>query len=143
MAQSKEALASEVWRRLFDFIIQTRAHRDRALEKHGLTPNDARALFTLDRVEGRTMSSLAEAWVCDPSNATWVVDRLERYGFAERRADPSDRRIKRVALTARGASVKAKLTRELYDPPDELMALDRTELEALLAASAGLILRRP
>jgi DNA-binding MarR family transcriptional regulator len=129
----KVELAARVWRRLFDFIIETRSHRDKALEKHGLTPNDSRALFTLDRKVGRTMQSLAKAWACDPSNATWVVDRLERAGLAERKVHLADRRVKLVVLTPTGARVRAQLEKELYEPPDELLALGRDELEQLAA----------
>jgi DNA-binding MarR family transcriptional regulator len=130
-------MATNVWRHLFDFIIRTRAHRDRALEHYGLTPNDSRALFSLD-ADGRPMRDLATEWVCDPSNATWIVDRLERAGLAERRGDPKDRRVKRVALTARGVRTKAALETELYEPPDELLALSQGDLERLLAAAQQL-----
>jgi DNA-binding MarR family transcriptional regulator len=130
-------MAAEVWRHLFDFIIRTRAHRDRALEKYGLTPNDSRALFTLG-TEGRPIGDLAAEWVCDPSNATWIVDRLEKAGLAERQPDPADRRIKRVALTKKGAKTKEALSTQLYDPPEELLALEREDLEALLAAASKL-----
>jgi DNA-binding MarR family transcriptional regulator len=137
LKQSKHLLAAEVWRHLFDFIIRTRAHRDRALERYGLTPNDSRALFSLD-ADGRPIGELADAWACDPSNATWIVDRLERAGFAERRADTADRRVKRVALTRKGVKVQQALQAELYDPPHELVELDRGDLEALLVAARRL-----
>ena len=52
------------------------------------------------------MRSLADAWGSDASNATWVVDRLERLGLAERRALVTDRRVKLAVLTARG--IKAR-----------------------------------
>jgi DNA-binding MarR family transcriptional regulator len=135
--QSKQFLAGEVWRHLFNFIIRTRAHRDRALEQYGLTPNDSRALFSLER-EGRPIGDLATEWMCDPSNATWIVDRLEKAGLAERKADPADRRVKRVALTNKGAKTKQTLSQELYDPPQELLALDRADLERLLSAASKL-----
>jgi DNA-binding MarR family transcriptional regulator len=135
---SKARLAAEVWRRLFDFIIATSAHREQVLKRYGLTPNDSRALFTLDAGNGKTMRSLAEAWACDASNATWVVDRLERLGMAERKALPMDRRVKLVALTAHGAKTKAALTEELYRPPPELMELDRADLETLRDAAEKL-----
>jgi DNA-binding MarR family transcriptional regulator len=138
MPLKKADLARDVWRHLFDFIIRTRAHRDRALEQYGLTPNDSRALFSLDDREGRTMRALADEWTCDPSNATWIVDRLERLGYAERQADPSDRRVKRVVLTRTGAKTKAALSQQLYEPPEELLALERTDLERLLEAAAKL-----
>lgn len=136
--QSNHELAADVWRHLFDFIILTRAHRDRALEQYGLTPNDSRALFSLD-ADGRPIGELASEWVCDPSNATWIVDRLETAGLAERRPDPADRRVKRVALTRRGVKTKEQLRAQLYDPPDELVALDRDALEQLLAAARKLV----
>src|ERR1700733_3471418 len=95
--RSKKQLAAEVWRGLFDFIIATSSQREEVLGRHGLTPNDSRALHSLDE-RGRTMQSLARAWKCDPSNATWIVDRLEKLGLAERRAQPGDRRVRLVTL---------------------------------------------
>jgi DNA-binding MarR family transcriptional regulator len=137
-SHSKEHLAAEVWRGLFDFFLATRSQRDKVLERFGLTPNDARALYSLDARQGKTMRSLAEAWGCDPSNATFMVDRLERRGLAERRPHPGDRRVKRVVLTSVGAKTKVALASEMYRPPPELLALERSDLEALRAAIARL-----
>lgn len=132
--RTKAELATEVWKRLFDFIIATAAERNRVLGTHDLTPNDSRALFALDAKAGRTMGSLAEEWSCDASYATSVVDRLEARGFAERRAQPGDRRIKLVQLTAAGAKLRATLARELYHPPRELRELATPDLRALWLA---------
>jgi DNA-binding MarR family transcriptional regulator len=125
------ALAAEVWRRLFQFFMHTRPQRDRVLADLGLTPNDMRAMSALDTAEGRTMRSLADEWGCDASNATWIVDRLERRGLAERRTDPDDRRVKRVLLTPRGATTFHRAVDRMWQPPPELQALGRAELEAL------------
>src|ERR1700736_2955879 len=92
MARDKAALAAEAWKRMFDFFMRTGVQRGRVLARMGLTPNDARALSALDVPGGRTMRSLADEWGCDASNATWIVDRLEKRGFAERRAIAGDRR---------------------------------------------------
>jgi len=135
---SKATLAADVWRLLFDFIIATRAHREQALGRYALTPNDARALASLDGREGRTMRQLAEQWACDPSNATWIVDRLEKRGLAERQARQGDRRVKMVVLTSVGAKTKAALAEELYRPPLELLSLERDDLQAILEAAAKL-----
>ncbi|HWE24172.1 MAG TPA: MarR family transcriptional regulator [Myxococcales bacterium] len=134
---SKTALAEESWRRLFDFFISTRPERDRVLERLDLTPNDSKALWTLDE-RGKTMRALAAEWGCDASNATWIVDRLEQRGLAERRSVPSDRRVKLVVLTARGATTRSKVMEEFYRPPPALLALDREDLEALRNALARL-----
>ena len=139
----KHALASHAWSRLFDFFISTRGHRDETLERFALTPNDAKALHTLDAVAGKPMRALAEAWGTDASNATWVVDRLERLGLAERRTIATDRRVKLVVLTARGVKARDEILRAFHEPPPELLTLDRRDLRALgeilgkLAPEAG------
>jgi DNA-binding MarR family transcriptional regulator len=130
-ASDKHALAAQAWSRLFDFFISTRGHRDDTLEQFSLTPNDARALHTLDPNEGKPMRALAEAWGTDASNATWVVDRLERTGLAERRSIASDRRVKLVVLTSRGVQARAEIMRAFHEPPPELLTLDRKDLRAL------------
>jgi DNA-binding MarR family transcriptional regulator len=130
-SSSKPVLAAEAWRRLFAFFMSTRWQRDRVLERFGLTPNDAKALNTLDPSDGKPMRALAEAWGTDASNATWVVDRLERKGLAERRTTARDRRVKLVVLTSRGARTRDAILRAFHEPPPELLTLDRQELHAL------------
>jgi DNA-binding MarR family transcriptional regulator len=128
-----QALAAEVWQRLFGFFISTRPQRDLVLQRLRLTPNDAKALSSLDLSAGKTMRALAQEWICDPSNATWMVDRLEQRGLAERRAVPTDRRVKQVVLTELGAKTKVALLRGMNAPPPELLQLDAADLETLRA----------
>ena len=77
------------------------------------------------------MGSLAQSFQCDASTMTWLVDRLEERGLVERRMLPADRRVKAVALTPVGARTKAELVERVYEPPAELLALDRATLEGL------------
>ena len=42
------------------------------------------------------MRHLASLLKCDPSNVTFLVDRLEERGLVERQTDPADRRVKLV-----------------------------------------------
>lgn len=51
--------------------------------------------------------------------------------MVERRMLATDRRVKAVALTPLGVKTKAELVERLYEPPDQLMALDRAALEEL------------
>lgn len=131
ISETEALLAQRVWRLMFEFFIGTSAQRTRSLGKRGLTPNDSRALNSLNSTEGRSMRSLADEWECDASNATWIVDRLERFGLAKRQAVPLDRRVKLVVLTAKGLKTKTDLMAEFYSPPAELAALDRSTLQDL------------
>jgi DNA-binding MarR family transcriptional regulator len=131
MPRDKNALAADVWKRMFDFFMRTGVRRSRVLARMKLTPNDARALSALDVPGGRTMRSLADEWGCDASNATWIVDRLEKRGFAERRAIAGDRRVKLVVLTTAGTKARQKLLEGMYEAPPELVALPRASLEVL------------
>jgi DNA-binding MarR family transcriptional regulator len=142
-ARAKAALAAEAWRAIFDFIVDTAPERNRAIGESGLTPNDARALASLSQKSGRTMGSLAAEWKCDASTATWIVDRLEAKGLVERRAHATDRRVKLVGLTARGARTKAKQMKRVYIPPRELLELDLADLVALRDAVAKLPIVKP
>jgi DNA-binding MarR family transcriptional regulator len=126
-----DVLARRVWRDLFDLLIRSAPQRTKSLARRGLTPNDSRALFSLDPQAGRSMRSLADEWDCDPSNATWIVDHLEKLGLATRQPVPHDRRIKLVLLTRRGQRTRTELLQEFHQPPPEFRALQRADLEVL------------
>jgi DNA-binding MarR family transcriptional regulator len=136
--ETHDELAARAWRRLFDFFISTRAEREAVLKRYDLTPNDSRGLTSLGRREGRTMRSLADEWGCDASNATWIVDRLEKKKLAVRTASAVDRRVRLVLLTAAGARIRGNLLREMHRPPPELLALDDGTLRRLVAALGAL-----
>lgn len=142
-ALSKKTLAADAWTPLARFFFETGRRRQRVFATQGLTPNDARALFVLDGAGGRSMRELADEWLCDASNATWIVDRLEERGLAERRTTPTDRRVKLVVLTPKGERTREQMMRTLFEPPPELLELDRDDLEALRDAVAKLPLRAP
>ncbi len=130
-AASTDALARVVWQAMFDLLIRSAPVRTASLARRGLSPNDSRALFSLDADAGRPMRALADEWRCDPSNATWIVDHLEALGLAERRAVPHDRRVKLVVLTRKGRRTRAQLLEEFHQPPPEFGRLTRAELETL------------
>ena len=136
--RSRAALAADAWRSIFDFIVFTAGHRNSALAGLGLTPNDSRALMSLDAEAGRTMRSLAQEWECDASTATWIVDRLEAKGLVERRSHAPDRRVKLVVLTSAGVETRNEMLAATYAPPPELLELDAAELAALRDAAASL-----
>jgi DNA-binding MarR family transcriptional regulator len=130
-SQGKDAVAADAWRAIFDFIVATAAQRNRAIGEMGLTPNDSRALTSLDLQKGRTMGSLAEDWKSDASTVTWIVDRLEARGLVQRKPHPTDRRARLVVLTPAGARLKRKNFERMYIPPPALLELEMDELIAL------------
>lgn len=74
---------------------------------------------------------MASTLCCDASMATWLVDRLEEKGLAERRTPPKDRRVKTVVLTPLGIATRERLRESFYHPPAALMDLDVSSLESL------------
>lgn len=130
MKPPADELAADTWRLMFDFFISTNPQRSDSLQRRGLTPNDSRILNSLDTV-GRPIGELARQFNSDPSNTTWVVDRLEQAGLVERRPSPTDRRVKLVALTPLGLATQTALLAEFRLPPPGLAALSSAELETL------------
>jgi DNA-binding MarR family transcriptional regulator len=131
--RSKQDLAGEVWRLMARFTLEKfqRGGHISLLRDQGLTPGHLKALSVLDPTEPRPMGALAEVLRCDASQVTWLVDRLEERGFVERRALPSDRRVKTIALTPEGIEFREQMLVEVFSPPEELLALDANDLEAI------------
>ena len=83
---------------------------DRQLMRHfGLTVTQFWALVHLQDEEGRSLSELAGLLICDKSNVTSIVDKLEESGLAERkRGKAGDRRYTRVVLTREGHELRSR-----------------------------------
>jgi DNA-binding MarR family transcriptional regulator len=56
-----------------------------------------------------TVNDVAEVLGVHASNATRLVDRLERHGWIERRADPGNRRQRQLTLTVSGRALVASV----------------------------------
>lgn len=80
------------------------------MKKFGLTVTQYWALVHLNNIEGRSLSELASLLICDKSNVTNVVDKLEELGLAERRQGKAgDRRYTRVVLTSEGQHLRRQV----------------------------------
>ncbi len=101
--------------------------RERAV-KLGLTAPQATALRELSGP--MTMGDLADRMSCEPSNATYVVDKLEARGLIERRPHPTDRRARQLVLTAAGADLRARLM-ALLGEESPLAGLSKKEQDLL------------
>jgi DNA-binding MarR family transcriptional regulator len=103
-------------------------------------------LANLERSDGQTLAALSRRMLVTAGNLTGLVDRAERDGVAERRPDPSDRRLSRVFLTPKGRSlveglipVHAAHVSELLSSLD---ATERRDLRRLLGRLRGSLAAR-
>jgi len=88
--------------------LQSRVADELRSELSRLTWHQVEALKQLSAPHGSagaTMTELARLQNCALSSATALVDRLIAQGLAERRPDPLDRRVIRIAPTAGGAEL--------------------------------------
>jgi MarR family transcriptional regulator for hemolysin len=67
-------------------------------EDLGLTLEQCRVLVYLEENQGITQSGLACLTETDPMTLVRILDRMETFGWIERRLDPSDRRVRRLHL---------------------------------------------
>src|SRR5438105_1447141 len=77
-----------------------RTHADQKAAQFGMTRAKWAVLARLDRFEGLKQTELAEMLDLQPISLTRLLDGLCGNGLIERRADPTDRRAKRLYLTA-------------------------------------------
>ncbi len=123
----------------FGFLISdvarlVRKHFDRRAACHGLTRVQWRALRRLFRSEGITQAALAEQLEIEPIAVGRVLDRLQAAGFVERRADPADRRVWRLYLTARAREVAADMERIGYEARQDIArGMPASELATMTA----------
>ena len=82
-----------------DVARMLRTYADYKGAQFGVTRAQWAVLVRLDRFEGLKQSELAEMLDLQPITLTRLLDRLCENGLIERRADPNDRRAKRLFLT--------------------------------------------
>jgi DNA-binding MarR family transcriptional regulator len=112
----------------------------------GLSPAQASALGTLNRLGSPTLGELAAAEQVQPPTATRLVTTLESAGLVARETDGDDRRVVRVRITAEGRRnlqrirtlKNAYLTRRLaaLDPAERAQTEGLTQLLEHLVADA-------
>jgi MarR family transcriptional regulator, organic hydroperoxide resistance regulator len=123
--------AEEAWGLFWRIFSADKPRRLAVMTELGLSFQQSMALMRLEPGSPLPMSALAQALQCDNSNVTGIVDRLETAGLAERRPAERDRRVKAVALTPEGESVRALVQKRAGRPPPELAALSEEDAVAL------------
>jgi MarR family transcriptional regulator for hemolysin len=86
-----------------------RTEADRRAKAHGMTRAQWGVLLWLEREPGLSQRELAEMLEVEPITVARLVDRLERTGMVERRADSADRRFWRLHLTDAARPILAEI----------------------------------
>ena len=111
------------------------------LAPYGVTPVQYALLKVLWEHDQQSGAELGERLLLDSATMTGLLDRLEHAGLIERKAHATDRRVNKVALTARGRDLQAPLDREMdqmnQDFLGEFPPEERKLLRNLLAILAG------
>ncbi|MER5457744.1 MarR family winged helix-turn-helix transcriptional regulator [Micromonospora sp. NPDC002389] len=126
----RSRVAGDTVRRIMHVAAALRHHQDTEIAALGLTPAVARALYELDPDHPLPARELAGQLRCDRSNVTALVDKLERAGLVERRADPADRRQRTLVVTEAGRRMRDRVHEVLSD--SRLLAGLSTEELAVL-----------
>lgn len=99
----------------------------------GLTRAQCRTLGYLARNEGINQAGLADVLEIRPMTLVRQIDRMEEAGWIERRPDPSDRRARRLYLTAKARPILGRIWRVATVTRDEALArLSPVESETLI-----------
>jgi MarR family transcriptional regulator, transcriptional regulator for hemolysin len=111
-----------------------RTYADQKAAQYGMSRAKWAVLARLDRFEGLKQTELADMLDLQPISLTRLLDSLCANGLIERRADPDDRRAKRLFLTP----AARPLLERLGDLAEDLMGtalagLDQRDSKALLA----------
>ncbi len=125
----RDRAARRAWQAMAELVLDNERRRE-VSDRVGLSFGKIRALRRIAH-RPMPMGELAALLGVDPPNMTTVVDDLERTGLVERRAHPSDRRVKLVAATPAGAALAQRAEEILERPPLGLCELPAEDLETL------------
>jgi MarR family transcriptional regulator, transcriptional regulator for hemolysin len=90
---------------LYDVARLMRTRADQRARLMGMTRAQWVILAWLELEPGLSQNELASLVEVEPITVARLIDRLEARGYVERRADPKDRRIKRLHLLTAAAPV--------------------------------------
>jgi MarR family transcriptional regulator, transcriptional regulator for hemolysin len=118
---------------LHDIARLVRKRYEQRARPLGLTRAQWQVLAHLQRHEGINQSGLAELLEIEPITIARLLDRMEEAGLVERRADPADRRARRLFLTERARPMLER-GRALGDEvrAEAFAGLGPTERESLI-----------
>jgi MarR family transcriptional regulator, organic hydroperoxide resistance regulator len=120
---AKAPNSDDLWPTLIELVMATRGWWIALCAEFDLTPAQGHALRALDPEQPVAMSTLAEAMLCDASNVTGIVDKLETRGLLSRQGTDHDRRVKQLVVTEPGRRLRDKLIARMLESPEAVSAL--------------------
>jgi DNA-binding MarR family transcriptional regulator len=129
--------SDDFWPVLVEFALSLRGWWIGICDDLGLTPMQGHALRSLDPDRPSPMSVLADMLICDASNVTAIVDKLESRGLIVRQNAENDRRIKMLAVTPIGRELRERLCARFTMPPAAVESMPpaaRRQLAGVLRA---------
>jgi DNA-binding MarR family transcriptional regulator len=126
----RDRAVRDAWTAMADLVLDNERRREVA-EQTGLSFGRMKALRRI-AVRPMPMRELAGMLGMDPPNLTTVVNGLERSGLVERQSYPTDRRVKLVVATPKGAALAQRAQEILDRPPVGLLDLPPDDLDALV-----------
>ena len=120
---SSKGRADEFWPLLVQLAFSLKGRWIAICNEEDLSPAQGHALRTLDPDRPVGMSTLADALLCDASNVTGIVDKLESRGLIARQNADHDRRIKMLVVTERGREVRQRIHDRVAEPPPSIAAV--------------------
>jgi MarR family transcriptional regulator for hemolysin len=116
-------------------LIRRRFERRARQTGLALTRHQARTLLYIARAEGLSQTSAATQLDIEPIALVRLLDRLHEEGLVDRRAHPTDRRVRTLWLTLLGWGVVERVLAINAEVREEACAgLSQQAREALLAA---------
>jgi DNA-binding MarR family transcriptional regulator len=111
---------------LYDVARTMRTRADQRARARGMTRAQWVILAHLERQPGLTQNEMAAIVEVEPITIARLVDRLEARSLVVRKADPRDRRVWRLHLTAAAAPILREISKY------------RAEIHAVITAGMGL-----
>lgn len=125
-----------------NFNRKLRAQFDASVRRQGLTLSRVRVLQAVSGNEGLAQNELAAHLEIETPTLVRLLDSMEQQDMIVRRSCDSDRRVKRITLTANGEKVSAEVSAYADEFRAELMQdLDDEALASALGVTQQLIAR--
>ena len=102
------------------------------LAGHGLSMWEYVVLSALSRGDIRTQAALADSIAADRTRLIAVLDALQARDLISREPDPSDRRVRLLALTRNGRRLRSAVHTDIAKGEAALMSTVRAEDAAVL-----------